>query len=198
MSQPSLTINNGKATEFEFDVRIQGTSTKEASVRFVIESHDGYDVTINCEQRSGDKWLAKVPPLQLHESKQKFRVEVITDGYYFCPTAGMMQVVTNPSVSIAEAVQKIAAKPTVVATGLTEAPSKPEKKLAVLETMQSRQRNELLNNCSAAGKVLTKAGEILQAATTMFERKKLSAKNVQAVLEAAKKAIDTVEVKVYL
>jgi hypothetical protein len=198
MAQPNLTINNGKPTEFEFDVMIQGATANESAVRFVVESA-GYDVVVNCAKGRQDKWLARIPALDLQEAEPKYRVEVITGGYFFTPTSGTMQVIRQPRVSLAETMEKVqikTQKPSVKASSLSEAMNRVEvsipKKPILVETMSALGRTNLQKKCGAAGRIFARAGEVMENIASRDQRK-MTTQGVTSVLEAVKKAITSIE-----
>jgi hypothetical protein len=196
MAQPNLTINNGKPTEFEFDVMIQGATANESAVRFVVESA-GYDVVVNCAKGRQDKWLARVPALDLQEAEPKYRVEVITGGYFFTPTRGSMNVVQPPRVSLAETMEKVQTRnPSVKANSLSQAMNRVDVSIAkepmLVETMSVSARTSLQKKCAVASRVFKRAGEVMES-ISLRDQRKLSTEGIISVLDAVKKAVNAVE-----
>lgn len=197
MNRPSLTINNEKESDFEFDVSIQGVPANEATVRFVLEGAGGYDMTINCVHSANNKWLAHIPVLRMDEAADKFRVEVIAGGYYFCPSQGSVKIVSSPRVKVAEMVQRMDDVKTVkVSASMAAHAIEPPKTLLVMESLNASARDGVFKRCRAAAQIFTRAAGLLQI--PVAEQRKISAKTLVEILEAVKKAVHMVEVKVYL
>jgi hypothetical protein len=194
MKQPSITISGDKESEFEFDVALQGIPAKELTVRFVLEGAAGYDVAINCVQKAKTKWSARIPSMQLHESMQHFRIEVIAGSYYFCPANGNITVVAKPTVKVAEMIQRVYQEKKMEVSVLSEVTS--ARPTAILEKMDPTARMDLFKRCRAAGKLFVQAGSMLQV--PIIEHKKLNAQALVEMLELVKKAMKLIEVKVYL
>jgi hypothetical protein len=194
MNRPLLTITNEKESEFEFDVSIQGLPAHEANVRFVIEGGK-YDTTINCVRNaSNSKWVAHIPSMRVDESAKNFRVEVIAGGYYFCPTQGGVKVVSSPKVKIAEFVQRSEEAKVVKVTADFSPVEQATPQLIMTETMSPAARVNLLKRCQAAGRIFSRAANIMEAS----EPSKVTTGSLVDILEAVKKAIKMIEVKVYL
>lgn len=106
MVATTIKINNTKETALEFDVAIQGlneATLPKSDVRFVVTNADGkYNLSVKCAKMEGNKWLAKIPALNLSAPNQNFRVEVIVDGYYFEPAAGTLVLISEPKVGMVE------------------------------------------------------------------------------------------------
>jgi hypothetical protein len=194
MNRPSLTIANEKESEFEFDVSIQGVPAHEANVRFVIEGGT-YDTTINCVRNANNKWMARIPNMQIDETAKNFRVEVIAGGYYFCPSQGSVKILSSPRVKIAEMVQNDAK---VIKVSASMAPSAIEepKTMLMLESMTPSARAGLFKRCQAAGKIFSRAAGLM--AMPITEQHKITSSVVVEILEAVKKAINMVEIKVWM
>jgi DNA-binding TFAR19-related protein (PDSD5 family) len=195
MNRPSLTIYNEKETEFEFDVSIQGVPAHEANVRFVIEG-GLYDTTINCVRNtSNNKWLAKIPNMRVDESAKNFRVEVIAGGYYFCPSQGSVKVMSSPRVKVAEMTQHTEAKPSIKVSAYMT-PIEQPKSLIMMESLTPTARDGLFKRCKAAGQIFSRAASIMQMPVS--EQRKVTTDALVEILEAVKKAVNMVEVKVYM
>lgn len=107
MTNTTIKINNTRPTDLEFDVAIHGLNEQtlpNADVRFVVANADGkYNLSVKCMKAEGiNKWLAKIPALNLAGANQSFRVEVIVDGYYFEPAAGGLILISEPKVGMME------------------------------------------------------------------------------------------------
>jgi hypothetical protein len=190
MKSPLLNIPSEKETEFEFDISIQGVSSSEASVRFMIEGQT-HDSSINCVRSDrNDKWIAKIPAMSLTENNSSFRIEVIAGGYYFCPTRGQINVISQPSVKVTEYIQHN--KPTEQAsiTVSSSSFSAPKAVPVLFETMSLTDRKNLQTRCQSAGQIFTKAGKVIS-------EKNVSSKHIVDILEAVKKGIKVIETKLY-
>lgn len=185
MNRPLLTITNEKETEFEFDLAIQGVSTQDAKVRFVLES-SSHDMAINCA-RSHNKWVARIPSVHLDESINSFRLEVIAGGYYFCPTEGSIKIVSSPSVKIAEMLKSYEQKPVSVTANFSSE-QKPDRKL--VESLSKSEQSNFIKHCKAAGKIFARAASIM-------EQRIVTTQTAVEVLEAVTKASELIEKKIY-
>jgi hypothetical protein len=175
----------------EFDVSIQGISEDSAAtVRFVVENHRGYDVCIVCEHTADNKFRAKIPALDIEESEQPYRVEVIVDGYYFSPSRGNMRVAKAPRVQMEQtSVPAIPMRPQVT-TSLISQPRALKRSWVKLSEMSDRQQSDLASRCQRSAKVLqTAAGLLAQiGGGTNVEPQALS-----KVFETVRNACDIVE-----
>ena len=110
----SVSTTNSRENELQFDISVEGTDVSEMRARFVIKTDD-VNYTFDCKQ--GDeaaKWVVKIPALpQLKSGTYDFYVEIITNGYYFDPYKGKVEVTPEPTVSQSDVKTKKPSVPVV-------------------------------------------------------------------------------------
>lgn len=98
-----VAITKAQNNELQFDMSVGGTDVRDIIARFVIEG-DGVSYVFACKQ--GDeaaKWITNIPaPTYLLDNKYTFHIEVITNGYYFEPFSGVVNVSDEPQVSLSQ------------------------------------------------------------------------------------------------
>ena len=106
----TLSITNSRENELQFDVSVEGTDVSEMRVRFVIEA-DGTNYMFPCKQSdTPEKWIVKIPKMShLEVGTYDFHVEIITNGYYFDPYKGSIDVTPEPTVSQSDVSKKVPA-----------------------------------------------------------------------------------------
>ena len=190
MTSP-LSIHSHRPTDVEFDVSIQGISEDSAAtVRFVVENHRGYDVCIVCEQTADNKFRAKIPALDIDESEQPYRVEVIVDGYYFSPSRGNMRVAKAPRVQMEQTSAPAAPSRPQVTTSLISQPRPIKRSWVKLSEMSDRQQSELASRCQRSAKVLETAAALLSNISTGTN---VEPQALSKVFETVRNACDIVE-----
>lgn len=190
MTSP-LSIHSHRPTDVEFDVSIQGISEDSpATVRFVVENHRGYDVCIVCEQTTDNKFRAKIPALDIEESEQPYRVEVIVDGYYFSPSRGSMRVARAPRVHMEQTSAPAAPTRPQVTTSIIAQPRPLRKQWVKLSEMTDRQQSELAARCQRSAKVLESAAVLLNNLGTPSN---MEPQALSRVFETVRNACDIVE-----
>ena len=195
MTSP-LSIHSHRPTDVEFDVSIQGISDESpATVRFVVENHRGYDVCIVCEQTADNKFRAKIPALDIEESEQPYRVEVIVDGYYFSPSRGNMRVARAPRVQMEQTSAPAVPSRPQVTTSIISQPRLLKRSWVKLSEMSDRQQNELAVRCQRTAKVLETAGKML---ANMGNTAKMEPQALSKVFETVRGACDIVEKSILL
>lgn len=117
---------------YEFTMKIEGFSFKpeELDVRFVIDCGTIMH-SFRCTQDL-DKFCVVVPCLPfIEKSMYQFRIEVVTtNGYYFCPFRGSVNIVDPPSVNITGV-----SNTTVVKQSKPIAPEQPSKDGTSIKTL---------------------------------------------------------------
>lgn len=89
----TISINHTKSNTLEFDLTMEGVETNDLVVRFVIESKE-MKLSFEAKKKKGDTWAVKIPRLpMLEKTMYDFCVEVVTDGYFFKPAEGKVNVV---------------------------------------------------------------------------------------------------------
>lgn len=198
--QPVIRLHNSRETEFEFDVAIQGPSEESKPVvRFVLENVKGYNVAIDCESSGSNKWAVKIPALNQLSENHNFHVEVIVDGYFFVPTAGLVEVTSPPQVAIKEsfATKKIE-KPMVSATFENVELVPAKKKLVEYQDLDLRDQIALHNQTVKTGAVLTKAGKIMENGFDTKQSKMLDSKSLSNLIRMIKESLDNINNKIML
>lgn len=127
MEHYNLLLNQLKPNEIEFDVTVEGLEASEdMMVNFVIETEE-FGMEFKCEKREDGKWVAKLPSLPVLEKETyPFRIEVITDGYYFSVAQGTLNVVGSADVYVSK--PDIKFKPPVNKPEVKEVPPSEEAK----------------------------------------------------------------------
>jgi len=102
----NIKVLKNRLTEFEFDMNIKGSAvTPDAPIKanMVITGKDGFNLSVPCRKLSEGKWCAPVPPLKkfIAESRCKYSLEVVYDGWHFEPAAGDMIFEDEPQVKVA-------------------------------------------------------------------------------------------------
>lgn len=99
----TVSITNSRETELQFDISVEGVDVTTMEARFVIEA-DGVQYSFKCNQ--GDeaaKWVVLIPAMShLKHGEYDFHIEIITNGYYFNPYHGKVNVTPEPTVSKSE------------------------------------------------------------------------------------------------
>lgn len=203
-NQATLKVNSCKDTEFEFDVEIQGLNeenTAAAEVRFVVLEVNGqFDAAIKCSRTTTNRWLVRIPPLNLTSVQQPFQIEVIVDGYYFVPVSGNLFVVSTPKIDLSA---QETSKPIVSATfAVIEEPAffegrEPVKTRRLLEAseMSLKECHDVARKVQVASKIMKKASAVLE---NIVDVDNLNNKVIAGTLETVRQAIDLVEMKVYV
>jgi len=95
-----VTISNVKTNVLEFEADIQGVDTTDMSVKFVINAN-GMNIGFDARHLSGTKWEVDIPPLpMLERTAYPFKMDVTSDGYYFEPLQGTINVVGSHDVYV--------------------------------------------------------------------------------------------------
>ena len=116
-----ITIVNTRANPLDFDIAIQGVDSKDAQVKFVIETNP-VQFGFPCTRGEGEKWHVELPPLpQIEQVSYNFHIEIVVDGYFFEPYRGTINVTAEPTVNASE-VSKARPSVTVTAGPGIEAP----------------------------------------------------------------------------
>jgi hypothetical protein len=198
--QPVIRLHNNKETEFEFDVAIQGPSENSTPVvRFVVEDIKGYNVAVDCESAGAEKWSVRIPPLQNLDEAHNFHVEVIVDGYFFVPTAGLVEVVNPPQVAMRENIStRRIEKPQVVAKFENTVKVTTKKKLVEYSEMNPDLQTRLHQQTVNAGTILSKAGKIMEQGFNPTNGKRLDTKSLSGLINMVKESLDNITNKIFL
>ena len=95
-----VSITNSRENELQFDITVEGTSVKDMRARFVIKT-DGVEYVFPCKQSDKARRLTVIIPKMAHlkTGEYDFYIEVITNGYYFDPYKGKLEVTPEPTVT---------------------------------------------------------------------------------------------------
>lgn len=98
-----ITLSKFKANTFEFELETDGIAMNEADVSFIIES-SAMNLMFEANHLDGRKWEVVVPPLPiLKKTMYPFKITLATEGYFFEPMNGSVNVVGEGSVKITSA-----------------------------------------------------------------------------------------------
>ena len=122
----TVSITNSRETELQFDISVEGVDVTTMEARFVIEA-DGVKYSFECKQSDeAGKWVVRIPALpHLKHGEYDFHIEIITNGYYFNPYHGKVNVTPEPTVSKSEVKND---KPPVPVVKISAAPKVAEDK----------------------------------------------------------------------
>jgi len=95
-----VSITNIQDNELQFDIAVKGTAVSDMRVRFVI-AYGAVSFSYVCKQGTeAAQWIVQIPkPDYIDGGSYDFRVEIITNGYYFEPYKGTVHVSSEPSVT---------------------------------------------------------------------------------------------------
>lgn len=95
-----VTLSNLRQNTLEFELEADGISINEADVQLVIEAAN-MGLTFDAKRTSGKKWEVNVPPLpMLKRTNYPFKVTLASEGFYFEPMSGSVNVVGNGTVNV--------------------------------------------------------------------------------------------------
>lgn len=95
-----MTLSKFKANTFEFEMETDGISLQEANVSFIIES-SAMNLMFEANKIDGKKWEVIIPPLPiLQKTMYPFRIALESEGYYFEPMIGAVNVVGEGKVTV--------------------------------------------------------------------------------------------------
>ncbi len=97
-----VSINHTKASTLEFDLTTEGVETKDIVVKFMIEAK-GMEIGFQAKKKkgkdAGDSWSVKLPALpMLEKTAYTYCIEVHSDGYFFEPLKGTLNVVGSAEI----------------------------------------------------------------------------------------------------
>lgn len=93
-----VSINHTKPNTLEFDLSIEGVETKDMTVRMVIFA-SGMHLVFDAKKKKGNTWAVELPELPLlKKTAYDMVIEVITDGYFFTPLKGKVNVVGSAEI----------------------------------------------------------------------------------------------------
>lgn len=104
-----VTISNVKTNVLEFDADIQGLDTADMSVKFIINAN-GMNIGFDAQPLHGTKWEVTIPPIpMLERTAYPFHMDVTSDGYFFEPLQGTINVVGSHDVYVSSPIKKVSA-----------------------------------------------------------------------------------------
>lgn len=93
-----ITVVKNKENTLEFKLTIQGVNTADMRVNLIVEASE-MELGFGCEKQDNDKWYVTLPELtMLGKTAYPFKVCVVTDGYYFEPHRGTLNVVGSQDI----------------------------------------------------------------------------------------------------
>lgn len=100
MDDHIVSINQQKENIIQFHVSIEGTDSDDATVRLVVDLHNGMMLTFPCVKLSGEEYEARIPALtHIERTAYPCFIEVITNGYYFKAMKGVMNVTGSATIT---------------------------------------------------------------------------------------------------
>lgn len=98
MAEEIVSINNLKENILQFELTVEGLSTKDFDAKFVIHSSD-MEMAFPCKKGDDNKWTVTLPPLpMLERTAYPFHLQVVAEGFQFRPMRGAVNVVGSPEV----------------------------------------------------------------------------------------------------
>lgn len=98
----NVTISNVRENVLEFDLTIEGLSTKDVEAQFVIKGK-GVNFAFAAKQDKGSKWKVTIPKMTtLEKTTYECSIVVVADGYYFEPMKGNCTVVGTHQIYVSE------------------------------------------------------------------------------------------------
>jgi len=121
-----VTITNLKENILDFELSAEGIEAKDIVVKFVIEA-DGIEFAFPAKKAKGKSWTVTIPKMPtLERTTYNYCINAVTDGYYFEPLKGKVNVVGPQEVFAT--VPKQTAKPKDKPPATETKAQKPEKK----------------------------------------------------------------------
>jgi hypothetical protein len=189
---PSFTIKSNQVNELPFVVRADNLGA-DADIRFVIHETD-YDITIHCKKSlQEDKWIATIPPLNTKLTEANFDIEITSEEYFFRPASGTLKILQPPSVEMSES-KEHKDRPRVT-IDMNETIVK-RKTLAEFSKMTVDDKKDFMRTVKNTSKILETAANVMQSLST-GEHSKISSKSILTITEASKKAIASIEGKIW-
>lgn len=98
MAEELVSINNLKENVLQFELTVEGLSTKDFDAKFVIHSAD-MELAFPCKKDDAGKWSVTLPPLpMLERTAYPFHLQVVAEGFQFRPLKGAINIVGSPEV----------------------------------------------------------------------------------------------------
>jgi hypothetical protein len=191
MAEEIVSINNLKENILQFELTVEGLSTKDFDAKFVIHSSD-MEMAFPCKKGDDGKWTVTLPPLpMLERTAYPFHLQVVAEGFQFRPLRGAVNVVGSPEVyatGVKNQKLKSPTKPAESAKVKTEAVVVPK-----AQPTKSREKpieqiaRELMEaNKPAEVKPEAVVAPVIEAAKPVIEAAKPVIEAAKPVIEAAK------------
>ncbi len=101
-----LTITNQKQNTIEFNAGLDGLNGSDMTIRFIIEAA-GMDFGFDAKRIKDSLWEVVIPPLSmLEKTAYNFRIDVVSEGYFFAPIRGVVNVVGTHELYITDPTNK--------------------------------------------------------------------------------------------
>lgn len=158
-----ITISNVKPNTLEFDASIQGLSTDDMSVRFIIEA-EGMEFAFPSTKKSGDKWEVTIPAIDvLKRSAYNFRIDLVAEGYHFEPLRGVVNVVGSaaPYVSKPKSVVEPSAEAPKTEEPKVEAKPQPQATPVIPKQASGRSIEQIAKDLMAKAKAESSSDEMV-------------------------------------
>lgn len=95
-----VTLSNLKKNTIEFELEADGISVNNSNVNLVIEAAS-MCLMFEANQIGTKKWEVEIPPLpMLKRTTYPFKITLASEGYYFEPMLGNVNIVGNESVKV--------------------------------------------------------------------------------------------------
>lgn len=125
--EKNINIIKTKPNDIEFELEIEGVDANDEKVNFVIETKD-VDFSIPCKKVNGKKWSVTIPEMKhLDATLYKFHINVLTNGYYFKPFEGTLNVVKSAEIYVKNVENKAAKSTLEPKNSTTEKPKETKK-----------------------------------------------------------------------
>jgi hypothetical protein len=101
-----VTLSSVEPTDIELNVEIDGIATEEVDVFFKLCLNEKHNLEYACNKiedvdEMRKVWGCSIPPLHIKPGTYPYKIAVICNGHYFCPSVGAANVIENYEVSIA-------------------------------------------------------------------------------------------------
>ncbi len=93
-----INLNNTKSNTLEFEMTIEGANSSDVDCHFVIEAK-GQDFRFKAKRDEDNRWTVDIPAMPyLDRTTYKCYTEVVTEGQYFKPMDGNVNVVGSAEI----------------------------------------------------------------------------------------------------
>lgn len=177
MAEEIVSINNLKENILQFELTVEGLSTKDFDAKFVIHSSD-MEMAFPCTKGENNKWTVTIPPLpMLERTAYPFHLQVVAEGYQFRPMRGAVNVVGSPEVYVNVGVtnQKLESP-----TKPAQAPKVKTEATVIPKAQPTKSREKPI---AQVAQELMEANKISTKKKVVVEAKKVAEKKVEPIKE---------------